>query len=200
MPSKNRLLDFFWNKGFAVYYMRYRGTWESRGVFLKKSPDLDIIDVIDELPKTLTKIILVGGSFGGPAVILASRDPRVSKVIALCPVVSWNPKTHGPRETMKAFNQSVREDFGMVYRGDISKLGRNGFYEPVSHVDTIDGSKITIIHARDDDSVRYVPVERFANIIGANFIPLKTGGHLSRATIMKPAIWKKIVKYGILKA
>src|SRR5947209_12633233 len=36
------------------------------------------------------EIFVIGGSFSGAAAILASLDPRVTKVIANCPVVDWS--------------------------------------------------------------------------------------------------------------
>lgn len=196
VPSKRTLMEFFWKKGYAVYHMRYRGTWESRGVFLKTSPDQDVIDVVDDLSEKFKKIVLVGSSFGGPAVLLASRDQRVSKAIALSPVVSWDPKTHGPRETMAEFRHSMIHDFGSVYRGaktNLRKL-RDPFYAPLSHTNTIDGSKLLIIQAKNDDSVRWRPVQRFAKQTKSNILLMSRGGHLSSRIIMKPAIWKKVKK------
>src|ERR1700722_13965166 len=82
MPTKQGLARFLSRKGFWVIYPRYRGSWESGGQFLKKSPHLDILDVIDELPKGLkevtfgkkfkifsAEIFVIGGSFGGAAAI-----------------------------------------------------------------------------------------------------------------------------------
>src|SRR3989344_271631 len=96
VPYKPDLMEFFSKKGYWVFYPRYRGSWESGGQFLKISPHQDIIDVIDSLPKGFkdawggkiykvrpSKICLFGGSFGGPAAILASLDKRVNKVIAV---------------------------------------------------------------------------------------------------------------------
>lgn len=100
LPHKQPLCEFLSRKGFWVFYPRYRGTWESGGEFLEKSPHEDILDVIDELPNGLTEvtfrkkfvlkpdeIFVIGGSFVGAAAILASLDSRVKKVIANCPVV-----------------------------------------------------------------------------------------------------------------
>ncbi len=77
MPTKQGLARFLSSKGYWVIYPRYRGSWESGGEFLKKSPHLDISDVIDELPKGLkentlgkkfklspSEIFVIGGSFG----------------------------------------------------------------------------------------------------------------------------------------
>jgi hypothetical protein len=73
-------------KGYWVFYPRWRGAWESDGEFLEKSPEQDLRDVMDELPKGVREaafgqrfklspdeIFVIGGSFGGTAAILASR-------------------------------------------------------------------------------------------------------------------------------
>ena len=113
VPYKPDLMEFFSKKGYWVFYPRYRGSWESGGQFLKISPHQDIIDVIDSLPKGFkdawggkiykvrpSKICLFGGSFGGPAAILASLDKRVNKVIAVSPVVDWK----APSKTFLTLN------------------------------------------------------------------------------------------------
>src|SRR4029077_4123848 len=100
MPRKQGLAQFLAGKGYWVFYPRWRGAWESDGEFLQKSPEQDLRDVMDELPKGVREaafgrrfklspdeIFVIGGSFGGGAAILASRDERVKKVIANCPVV-----------------------------------------------------------------------------------------------------------------
>src|SRR5580658_6828740 len=102
IPRKQPLVEFLAAKGFWVVYPRYRGAWESGGEFLRRSPHLDILDVIGELPKGLVEmafrkqfaltpdeIFVIGGSFGGAATILASLDSRVNKVVANCPVTDW---------------------------------------------------------------------------------------------------------------
>jgi dipeptidyl aminopeptidase/acylaminoacyl peptidase len=47
MPRKQALMEFLATEGYWVFYPRYRGSWESGGQFLEKSPDRDILDVID---------------------------------------------------------------------------------------------------------------------------------------------------------
>ncbi|HEU5399890.1 MAG TPA: CocE/NonD family hydrolase, partial [Terriglobales bacterium] len=102
-PRKQPLCEFLSRKGYWVFYPRYRGTWESDGIFLDRSPHEDLLDVIDELKKGVREvtfgekfevnpdeIFVIGGSFGGAAAILAYLHPRVKKVIAICPVVDWS--------------------------------------------------------------------------------------------------------------
>lgn len=105
IPRKQSLSEFLAAKGFWVIYPRYRGAWESDGRFLEKSPDEDILNIIDDLPKEIEEIafgrrfplspdqiFVIGGSFGGAAAILLSLDPRVQRVVANCrPRISWHP-------------------------------------------------------------------------------------------------------------
>jgi pimeloyl-ACP methyl ester carboxylesterase len=82
IPRKQPLAEFLAAKGFWVIYPRYRGAWESGGHFLEKSPDEDILDIIDVLPKGIEEIafgrrfrlspdqiFVIGGSFGGGPMI-----------------------------------------------------------------------------------------------------------------------------------
>ncbi|HEU4415052.1 MAG TPA: hypothetical protein VFT65_09750, partial [Candidatus Angelobacter sp.] len=99
IPRKQPLMAFLVNKGYWVFYPRYRGAWESDGQFLARSPHQDVLDLIGDLPRGFRElafgrrfaiqpdqIFVIGGSFGGAAALLASLDPRVNKVIANCPV------------------------------------------------------------------------------------------------------------------
>ena len=131
IPRKQPLADFLAHQGYWVFYPRYRGAWESDGEFLANSPHLDILDVIDALPRGFRdaafgktfllspdEVFVIGGSFGGPAAILCSLDRRVKRVIANCPVVDWSilresEKTETSNPSYAAY---IREAFGNGYR------------------------------------------------------------------------------------
>ena len=208
VPSKSSLLEFFSQKGFWAIHFRYRGTWESDGVFLREPPDKDVIDIIDSLPRGFIsfwdgkkyrvqpdEIFIIASSFGGPAGILASRDPRVTKVICISPVVDWRaPSKAEPLDWMKTFIQNA---FGNGYRfgtAEWKKLASGTFYNPVRHIDEIDGSKLFIFHARDDESVRWNEVARFAQTTGAKLKLFNRGGHLSSKFIVAK-YWPQIAKF-----
>ena len=104
-PNKKSLLQFLASQGYVAIFPRYRGTWESDGFFLERSPAQDIRDVIDDLTKNkgftdiatgefqkikVSAIHLFGTSFGGPAIILNSHLSIVKKIIALAPVLDWH--------------------------------------------------------------------------------------------------------------
>ncbi len=197
-PSKKTFAEFYSKKGFWVFIPRYRGAWESGGELLKKEPTEDIKDCIDAIHKGFKSIpfsalekpihyklkpdslILIGCSFGGPAVLLNSKDPRVTKVICLSPVVDW--KTPSRVERAKCFWPFVQEAYGEAFRinkDGIQKLYKSKFYNPSLQLDKIDGSKITIFHAKDDEVVLPEPVIRFAKTTESKLVLLKKGGHLS---------------------
>ncbi|HVO28590.1 MAG TPA: prolyl oligopeptidase family serine peptidase [Candidatus Paceibacterota bacterium] len=209
VPARSSLVQFFSKKGFWAIYPRYRGTWESDGVFLRRSPEQDVLDVIDSLPRGFKdlwsgktyrvqpdEVFIVATSFGGPAGILASRDPRVSKVVAVSPVVDWQAPSKAEPINAAGF-RLIHETFGNGYRFGLSewkKLAGGKFYNPVRHAAEIDGAKLLIFHARDDQSVRWNEVARFACATGATLKLFKKGGHLSGRRIV-PGHWNRIAKF-----
>jgi pimeloyl-ACP methyl ester carboxylesterase len=217
LPRKQPLAEFLARKGFWVVYPRYRGAWESDGVFLARSPHLDILDVIDELPNGLRdvafgkrfalspgEIFIIGGSFGGPAAILCSLDPRVTRVVANCPVVDWSILAASERvETSNpSYVAYIREAFGNGYRltsKNWDKLHTGTFYNPIHHVREIDPAKIMMFHAQDDPSVPWRTVARFARLTGARLKLLKRGGHISTDGTVRH-YWAQIKRFFELRS
>lgn len=214
LPNKKAVLEFFSKKGFWVFAPRYRGSWESSGTLLTRSPHHDILDVIDGIHKKFVslwdysfgvkksyqlqpdEIILIGSSFGGPAVILASQDQRVTKTIAISPLIDWtNP---GPDEPIKELAKFTELAFGMGYR--ISKTGwkklaSGKFYNPINHTKETDGSKLLLIHAKDDRICRYTDTKKFTAATNAKLITLPRGGHLGSSLLLKPRFQKIFQKF-----
>jgi esterase/lipase len=212
IPRKQSLSDFLAKKGYWVFYPRYRGVWESGGQFLRQSPHLDILDVIDELPKGVRdltfgekfsvrpdEIFVIGGSFGGAAAVLSSLDPRVKKVIANCPVVDWKILKASERAETSNPNYPayIREAWGHAYRlsdRNWKKLASGTFYNPAHHIDEIDSSKVMMFHAKDDPYVPYRSVLRFAEKTGIKLNLFARGGHISTdGTVRK--YWPRIKKF-----
>jgi len=207
--GKKDLMAFLSQRGYWVFIPRYRGSWESGGSFLKISPDHDVIDVIDQLPKgfpnlwsgkvykiSRPQVYLVGSSFGGAAVILASRDPRVRKVVALSPVTDW--QITSKEESIDALSIFARVAFGNGYRGAKKvwdKLKSGTFYNPAHDALSIDGEKILIVHAKDDTIVPAKTSVAFSKQTGARLMLLPRGGHLSLSNTMQSSRWKIIKKF-----
>ena len=212
IPRKQPLMTFLAAKGYWVFYPRYRGAWESGGQFLQKSPHLDILDVIDELPEGVRELafgkrftlkpdefFVIGGSFGGAAAILASLDERVKKVIANCPVVDW--AILAKEEKLETSNPNyaayIREAFGNGYRlsdRNWRKLYSGRFYSPAHHARKINPAKVMMFHAKDDPYVPYQTVKKFAADTGVKLNLFERGGHLSTEMIVQK-YWKRIKKF-----
>lgn len=193
-----------------MFFPRYRGTWESGGEFLKRSPHEDILDVIDELPKGFVdlwsgyryklpsysyKLFIFGGSFGGPAAILCSRDPRVTKAVAFASVIDWSDPSDEPMDKLEAF---LPQGFGNMYRfskKNWGRLSRGEFYNPIDEADTINPKKLLLIHAKDDTLCIYRSARTFAEKTGVKLLTLRTGGHFGFSKSIKPRIYKEIRRF-----
>ncbi len=212
VPRKQPLATFLSNKGFWVFYPRYWGAWESDGVFLAKSPHLDVLDVITGLEKPIreasfgerfklksAEISVIGGSFGGTCAILCSLDPRVKRVVANCPVVDWSILKGSERaETSNpSYAAYIREAFGNGYRlsdRNWRKLYSGTFYNPKHLMSEIDRTKILMFHAKDDPYVPWESVHSFAESTEVALKLLSRGGHL-RTEYVVQRYWPQIRRF-----
>lgn len=209
VPAKKRLLEFWSKKGFWVFHPRYRGTWESSGSFLQLSPEKDILQIINQLPKGFTSlwddkrfkiktnnIFLFGNSFGGPAAILASRDERVTKAVLLAPVVDWiaTNKTNSRDAKINFLSKAYGEAY-RINKTNWEKLKKGNYYNPVKHIEEIDGKKLIIFQAKDDKSVPWRSVDGFAKATGSLLHLYKTGGHYGSSAYMTAKFYKKIRQF-----
>lgn len=212
IPKKQPAVEFLSAQGFWVIYPRWRGAWESGGQFLKVSPERDLSDILDELPRGFCEIafgkkfrvdpdqvFVIGGSFGGAAALLASLDSRVTRVVANCPVVDW--KILGEEQEKETSNPSypayVRAAFGNAYRlteRNWKKLMCGKFFNPAMHVNEFDRAKILIFHAKDDPYIPWRDVRDFADRVGARLRLIPRGGHLSTQTVVRRH-WREIEKF-----
>lgn len=215
VPNVKALLTMFSKKGFWVFSPRYRGSWESDGKFLARSPHEDILNVIDGIHKNFVsiwdynlgnkktfklkpdEIFLVGGSFGGPAVILAAlQDKRVTKTVAFSPVIDW--RKPGKDEPLPLLAKFTEQAFGQGYRtakSGWSKIASGKFYNPVVHTDKVDGKNLLLIQAKDDTVVSYPATVKFAKQTGSKLITLPKGGHLGKSILLKPRFYKIFLKF-----
>lgn len=212
IPRKQGLAGFLADKGFWVFYPRYRGAWESGGQFLARSPHEDILNVITALKKPIcevtfgkrfrvsaAEIFVIGGSFGGAAAILCSLDVRVKKVIANCPVVDWSilPASERAETSNPSYVAYIGEAFGRAYRlseRNWKKLRSGTFYNPSHHAAEITPGKVLIFHAKDDPYVPYSSVKRFADSTGVAIKSFARGGHIGTEYIVR-RYWRQIESF-----
>jgi dipeptidyl aminopeptidase/acylaminoacyl peptidase len=204
LPSRHRVGEFFARKGYWVFHPRYRGAWESGGVFLKNSPHEDVLIVAHALNEgfldivsrktyflDVTTIMVLGASFGGAAAILALTDPVITAAVALSPVIDW--RRSGKSEPFDHFVRLITEGFGGAYRADKGaweKLQSGAFYNPMHAAAHVDSSRLCIIHAVDDDVVPITPLRSFAK--KTHCVPhiLPEGGHFSVRSVSDREKWR----------
>jgi hypothetical protein len=212
IPRKQPLVEFLSQKGYWVFYPRWRGAWESSGQFPAKSPQQDILDIVTELPKGITElafgrkfrcspkgIFVIGGSLGGAASILSSMDSRITKVIANCPVVDWSIlRTEQKKETSNSsYPAYIREAFGNGYRvsdKNWNKLSNGVFYNPAHHIEDLAPSKMMIFRAKDDPYIPWRLVDSFARRSGIKIKLLSRGGRLSTVNVVRK-YWPQIKRF-----
>ena len=211
LPSQPRNEDvmlFLARKGYWVFLPRYRGSWESTGLFLQHAPSKDVKDVIDQLAKGFVaidngkrykipnpEIYLIGNSFGGAAMLLASAHPKVKKAVGLSPATDW--RTLPKNEWGRRFAY-ISTAFGGAYRSKpqyVKQFMTGKRYNPTLKVNTSSGKKILIIHPKDDRDIPYTDSIAFSEKTMCKLTLLKRGGHMAMSDIRKPAVWSTIKKF-----
>ena len=212
IPRKQSFAAWLARKGYWVFYPRYRGAWESGGVFLARSPHEDVLDVISGLQKPVRdaafggvfnvkpdEVFVIGGSFGGTAAILCSLDQRVKRVVANCPVVDWSILHSALRAetTNRNYVAYLRDAFGQGYRlseKNWNKLYTGTFFNPIHRADDVDPSKIMMFHAKDDPSIPWRSVDKFAKKTGVKLMLFARGGH-GRTEFLVQKHWPEIKRF-----
>ncbi len=201
-PTKREIMFALADIGFAVFYPQYRGTWQSDGVFLRRSPTTDILELAKyiasrksiesiydrrRMPCRFTGIHILGVSFGGSVALECARSRLVKKIIAVAPVTEY--RHFGSRkgeQSLEGTIRFIREALGPVYRFDptgVDALLRGHLLNPATIGRTTYRKKqILILHGGHDPIVPVAAVKRFATRIGATFGLIPEGGHLSLTT------------------
>jgi alpha-beta hydrolase superfamily lysophospholipase len=210
IPCRKDVMEFYAQQGYWVFFPRYRGTWESGGKFLKKSPHEDVLDVVSELGEPFQdvwsketfslnpkEVFVIGTSFGGAVALLASRDERVAKVVALSPVVDWT-KEKNTDEPLDELGIYLSIYLNKVYRGskkDWEKLKTGKFFNPMSYLKEYSKEKILLLWASDDTIVDTRSIIKFCSQTGIQHKAYKRGGHYGTSVLMEPKIQKRVEKF-----
>jgi len=120
IPYQKNFMNILVNLGYGVLYPRYRGAWESEGIFLEKETGKDISDLAERLVKgldleginlTATQITLIATSFGASVALSIAKDKNIKRIIALSPVLDFRKFSN--LNSLKKFLQKM---YPSVYR------------------------------------------------------------------------------------
>lgn len=212
----NELISLFYEKGYHVFVPRYRGSYQSAGIFLSKNPVDDIVYFLENLDEgsaknlwdlkkeefKINKKILVGSSFGAAIALgVAAKSEDVSHVILEAPV--WDFKIHnekGDEQDLQKLTEFVRNSYKNCYRfkfkGLNKKMGKFEELNPAYYLPRLSESNIPLLVMHDPNdkvvSIRHTK-EKLAYLPRATYLEHYLGHKMSRDLLV--AYWKEIDKF-----
>ncbi|RME31304.1 alpha/beta fold hydrolase [Candidatus Woesearchaeota archaeon] len=178
-PHYPRLLKQLQARGYVGVALRYRGTWESAGRFLERTPVADVQAVLRMLRRggftelfggtrvrlNVRNIFLVGSSFGGLVALQALKKPaiKVKKAVLLAPVISF--AALGGPESHEAHARVLVRAWPNAYRFNSSSYGRlvrdELIGDGMARLRALAGKQLLIFHSRNDPVVSIAQSRRF---------------------------------------
>ncbi len=203
-PRPKEIMIKLADKGYSVIYPKYRGTFESKGSFLEKSPAYDILELIDyishygkiidlffmkEVRLNINEIIVLASSFGSSVGLhLAKLTNKVKKFVLIAPVIDFASHNNGNNEQdLENLGRFIKRGYPFIYRfkeGNYKRLLKGNIIP--SALDKIKSysGKIVIVHGEDDEVVSLKNSINFVSKFpSAELIKLKGKGHFSVSNI-----------------
>jgi len=162
VPELSSFLNLLASWGYAVFFPRLKGTWESNGEFLDHNPTDDITNLAREIREGIPlpgvsvqaeRIITLGSSFGGLIALNASLDANVAHSVALSPVHTisaiLNVQTLGPfiRDVFPGAYRYAPKHWERLLRDEIMSL------DTTTQNKSFNPQKCTIIAGEKDDQI-----------------------------------------------
>jgi len=218
-PSGNDfsdLMDLFYEMGYHVFIPRYRGTYQSSGVFLSKNPVNDLVEFMKHLDtgkakslwdmktysfRTYKKLLITWG-FGAPIAFgLAAKSNALNHIIVQAPI--WDFKRYNEdndSQDLQKMSDFVSRAYKNCYRFKfndiIKKLTRFEELSPEYYTNRliINKTPILVMHDPNDKFVSFKQTkERLGKIPKLTYIEHYLGHKLNRS--MLSAFWKEIDKF-----
>lgn len=205
-PENANIMEYFTKLGFTCFFIKYSGTWESEGEFLKRNPEEDVREVIAYLEKNkkvtefytekqinlnFDEIILFGSSFGGSVAIVAgAKDGNINKIVALAPVVNYKSQgreTKFEEENLENLGKFLKRAYGPAYRLNLKNweklISGEVDLNPSDYVSKLKKKDVLLIQGANDKSVSPKRTKDFFGKIESNknsiYKLLKESTHLS---------------------
>jgi esterase/lipase len=190
IPYQRELMNELLFTDYAVFFPRYRGTWESGGEFLKESPIKDIKSLslalingieINKIDFKTEQIVLIGTSFGGAVALSLANESEVKKVIALSPVIDFVGVP-----SVRSLGNFLQSTFTGAYRFENKNwhfLATGQLMNPINDVEKKNGKKIHIFAGKQDEDVSPKSLLDFCLSVGAFYHLKEKCAHISFSKI-----------------
>ena len=209
----NDLISFFFGKGYHVFVPRYRGSYQSSGIFLSKNPIDDLIFFVEHLKEgeaknlwdmkkesfKINKIILVGGSFSGSiACGLNAKYPVFSHLILYAPIWDFNEyNSDGREQDVQKIIDFVKNTYKNCYRFKFKDIAKkmNKFDElnPAYYIPKLN-LPVLVMHDPNDREVSFKYTKKYLEMIpNATYLEHYFGHKLTGDLLS--AFWKEIDKF-----
>lgn len=175
-PENASIMEYFAKEGFTTFFIKYTGTWESGGEFLKRSPEVDIREVVSYLTKhkkitelynskqielNFEEIDVFGSSFGGSVALVAgAKDKNIKKIVALAPIINYKLQCKNPdfeEEDLTRLGKFLSKAYGMAYRVSLSDWNKliDGEIDlnPSDYIFGLKGKNVLLVQGARDKSV-----------------------------------------------
>lgn len=201
IPKEQQLLKKLTEHNYNTIYPRYRGTFESEGLFLRDSPVTELVFLINTLKKKntfkevynqtmkqigLNNIIVLGSSFGADVALGVASRLQVPCFI-LCPVTDYSSVgSEEGEQRVEHLEQFMREGFPFLYRiadDGFEKLRSNKLLLPASDLLENHNKKIILVHGAKDTTVALKRSKSLATFPFVDFFIFDTKGHLTFSSL-----------------
>jgi len=185
VPHQKEVMTRFSRLGYSVFFPRYKGTWESKGNFLEKTPAFEIDQLIYSLKKGITldgkkeifkEINILSTSFGGAVALCLENKKLIHKCICLSPVYSFLKI-----EEMNSIGKYLEEYFSGSYRfssDNWRNLTSGKILNPSSFKKKY-SSKYLMIGGEDDKTINFEDLKKFSVLKNIKVAKIATKGHLN---------------------
>lgn len=218
-PSSNKYdseMRYLYEKGYNVFFPRYKGTYQSKGKFLDENIVEGLKKFLEELKKGKAKslwdnslvnfsvenIIIFGGSFSGAISCgLCALDKEIKKLVLFSPV--WDFKKHnesGDEQDLNKLIPFVKRAYENLYRIKFTKLseeiGKFKECSPEFYLEKLNKNKteILVLHDPKDTSVTFNNSLNMSNKLPNIKLIRHSKGHAWDINLIEEN-WKEIGKF-----
>lgn len=206
LPKDSKyLLELSMNFGYNIVYPRYRGSYESYGIFLENNPSNDILDIINYFNSTnefqehynldiinleLGEVTLLASSFGAIVALDVAKKSNNINLVLVSGMIEIDDRIE---KELKFLGNFLERSYKNVYRINLNNLlsMKEKFYPDTFHTRDLD-SKVVFIHGKKDSLIPIENITKKINGFDLELIELDFG-HM-RVSSVPIDIFKGLLK------